>query len=168
MGESDTRTLRVLFVCLGNICRSPTAEGVMRHLVERHGVQEQIEIDSAGTGGWHVGEPADPRARAAAHSRGIVLDGVARQVTPEDFDRFDLIVAMDSSNVSSLERIAPDEPAREKIHLLREYDPGSAGARDLDVPDPYYDGARGFETVLDQVEAACEGLLAHVRASEPA
>jgi len=165
---------RILFVCLGNICRSPTAEGVMRRLVERQGLQDQIEIDSAGTGGWHVGEHADPRARAAARSRGITLDSVARQVTPGDFERFDLIVAMDSSNMSNLERIAPDEQEREKIHLLREWDPdhglrarGPANARDLDVPDPYYDGARGFETVLDQVEAACEGLLAHVCSSEP-
>jgi protein-tyrosine phosphatase len=166
---------RILFVCLGNICRSPTAEGVMRSLVERQDLQHEIELDSAGTGGWHIGEPADPRARAAARSRGITLVSVARQVIPEDFWHFDLIVAMDSSNVSNLERIAPDEQARKKIHLLREFDPDHAlrarcpaNARDLDVPDPYYDGALDFETVLDQVEAACEGLLAHVRSSEPA
>jgi protein-tyrosine phosphatase len=89
-------------------------------------------------------------------------------VTPEDFELFDLIVAMDRSNMRDLERIVPDEQAREKIHLLREFDSAGAGARDLDVPDPYYDGARGFETVLDQVEAACEGLLAHVRQGERA
>lgn len=140
----------------------------MRGLVERAGLADEIELDSAGTGGWHVGEAPDPRARAAARSRGVVLESAARQVTVQDFERFDLIVAMDRSNVSNLVRIAPDEQAREKIHLLREFDPASAGARDLDVPDPYYEGANGFEIVLDQVEAACEGLLARVRESEPA
>jgi protein-tyrosine phosphatase len=160
--------VRILFVCLGNICRSPTAEGVMRRLVERAGAREEIEIDSAGTGGWHVGEAPDPRARAAARARGIALDCVARQVQSEDFERFDLIVAMDRSNVAGLRRIAPGEEAREKIRLLREFDPASAGESDLDVPDPYYEGARGFEIVLDMVEAACKGLLAHARASQRA
>lgn len=160
--------MKILFVCLGNICRSPTAEGVMVGLVKRAGLEDEIELDSAGTGGWHVGEAPDPRARAAARSRGVALESVARQVTPEDFERFDLIVAMDGSNASDLERIAPDERSREKIHLLREFDPASAGERDLDVPDPYYEGANGFEIVLDQVETACEGLLARVRAPEPA
>lgn len=160
--------MKILFVCLGNICRSPTAEGVMVGMVKRAGLADEIELDSAGTGGWHVGESPDPRARAAARSRGIVLESLARQVTPEDFKRFDLIVAMDRSNASNLERIAPDEQSREKIHLLREFDPASSGERDLDVPDPYYGGANGFEIVLDQVEAACEGLLARVRAPEPA
>jgi protein-tyrosine phosphatase len=158
---------RILFVCLGNICRSPSAEGVMRRLVERAGLRGEIELDSAGTGGWHVGEPPDPRARAAARARGIVLDGAARQVTPEDFERFDLIVAMDRSNVDNLEQIAPNGPACEKIRLLRKFDPDSAGRSDLDVPDPYYEGAQGFEVVLDLVEAACEGLLAHIQAPEP-
>lgn len=140
----------------------------MRALVQRAGLADEIELDSAGTGGWHIGETPDPRAQAAARSRGIVLESAARQVTHDDFERFDLIVAMDRSNVSNLVRIAPDEQAREKIHLLREFDPASAGERDLDVPDPYYEGAGGFEIVLDQVEAACQGLLARVRASEPA
>jgi low molecular weight protein-tyrosine phosphatase len=163
-GRAPTRT-RILFVCLGNICRSPTAEAAMRAAVERAGLREEIELDSAGTGGWHVGEPADPRARAAAQARGIALDGVARQVEAQDFERFDLIVAMDRSNVAALERIAPNRSAREKIRMLREFDPDSARLRDLDVPDPYYEGARGFEVVLDQVQAACAGLLSHVRAS---
>lgn len=140
----------------------------MRRLVERAGLQDEIELDSAGTGGWHVGEAPDPRARAAARSRGIVLDCVARQVLPEDFERFDLIVAMDRSNVANLRRIAPDAEGREKVRLLREFDPASAGDGDLDVPDPYYEGARGFEIVLDMVEAACEGLLAHARAAQRA
>lgn len=149
----------------------------MCQLVQRAGLQDEIELDSAGTGGWHVGEPADPRARAAARSRGIALNGVARQVTAEDFERFDLIVAMDRSNAADLRRIAPDADARAKIRLLREFDSDHAlparaasaaeGDLDLDVPDPYYEGARGFEIVLDMVEAACEGLLAVARAGAP-
>lgn len=167
--------MRILFVCLGNICRSPTAEGVMRALVQRAGLEGEIELDSAGTGGWHVGEAPDPRARAAARSRGIAVEGAARQVHAEDFDRFDLIVAMDGSNAANLRRIAPDERAREKIRLLREFDPeldrraGSPIAQQgLDVPDPYYDGARGFEVVLDRIEASCAGLLMHVREGQRA
>lgn len=151
----------------------------MRRLVVRAGAEEEIELDSAGTGGWHVGEAPDPRARAAARSRGIALEGAARQVEPEDFERFDLIVAMDRSNLANLRRLAPDAQARAKIRLLREFDPALRGARaagdvevgvlgDLDVPDPYYEGAQGFEIVLDLVEAACEGLLAHARASQRA
>ncbi|MGP8240617.1 MAG: low molecular weight protein-tyrosine-phosphatase [Solirubrobacteraceae bacterium] len=161
--------MRVLFVCLGNICRSPTAEGVMRRLVAEAGVQESVELDSAGTGGWHVGEPPDPRACEAARRRGIVLEGSARQVRAEDFDRFDLIVAMDRANERALCALALDESARAKVRMLREFDPASAGEVDLDVPDPYYEGADGFDVVLDQVQAACAELLEHVReASERA
>lgn len=158
-----TARLRVLFVCLGNICRSPTAEGVMRKLVAECGFQGEIELDSAGTGGWHVGDPPDARAAAAARRRGIELDGRARQVEREDFERFDLILAMDGSNLHVLRQIAPDEPSREKVRLLREFDPASADAEDLDVPDPYYGGPHGFDHVLDLVEAACRGVLEHVR-----
>jgi protein-tyrosine phosphatase len=160
--------VHVLFVCLGNICRSPTAEGVMRRLVAEAGLEEQIPIDSAGTGAWHVGEPPDGRATEAALRRGIALESVARRVRPEDFERFDLILAMDTSNLHTLRQMAPDGPSREKVRLLREFDPASTGLEDLDVPDPYYDSERGFELVLDQVQAACEGLLDYVRASEPA
>jgi protein-tyrosine phosphatase len=157
--------MQILFVCLGNICRSPTAEGVMRALVAEAGLQEQIELDSAGTGAWHVGESPDARATEAARARGIVLEGAARQVRVEDFERFDLILAMDGSNLHALRQMAPDHEAREKVRLLREFDPASAGLHDLDVPDPYYDSQRGFEIVLDQVQAACAGLLEHVRSS---
>jgi protein-tyrosine phosphatase len=158
--------VRILFVCLGNICRSPTAEGVMRQLVADAGMQQSIELDSAGTGGWHVGEPPDPRAREAALRRGISLEGAARQVHADDFERFDLILAMDRSNERELRRLAPDEPARAKVRLLREFDPASTGVEDLDVPDPYYDSRRGFEIVLDQVQAACTGLLEQARAAD--
>jgi protein-tyrosine phosphatase len=166
--------VRVLFVCLGNICRSPTAEGVMRALVREAGLQARVELDSAGTGGWHVGSPPDSRAAAAAGARGIELGGRARSVTSADFERFDLVVAMDRSNASELRRLARDEEQRAKVRLLREFDPASAregararerasGARaDLDVPDPYYGAAGGFEEVLDLVQAACAGLLARI------
>jgi protein-tyrosine phosphatase len=155
--------VRILFVCMGNICRSPTAEGVMRALLREEGLETTVELDSAGTGGWHAGEPPDARATEAARRRGVVLEGAARQVAPADFDDFDLLVAMDRENLRELLAIAPSEEGAEKVRLLREFDPASAGAPDLDVPDPYYGGAQGFETVLDQVEAACRGLLDTLR-----
>jgi protein-tyrosine phosphatase len=158
--------LRLLFVCLGNICRSPTAEGTMRSLVREAGLEEQIELDSAGTGSWHVGSAPDERATAAAAGRGIVLEGAARRVRTEDFDDYDLILAMDSSNVGDLRQLAPDERRRAKVRLLREFDPASDGSDDLDVPDPYYGEGDGFERVLDDVQAACAGLLAQIRAGE--
>jgi protein-tyrosine phosphatase len=153
---------RVLFVCMGNICRSPTAEGVFRRLVRDEGLEDQIEIDSAGTGGWHVGEPPDARATEAARRRGIDLGGAARQFSPGDFDRYDLILAMDEENRRELLRAAPDEDARAKVRLFREFDPASNGG-DLDVPDPYFGGEQGFEHVLDLVDAAARGLLDEIR-----
>jgi protein-tyrosine phosphatase len=159
--------MRILFVCMGNICRSPTAEGVMRRLLEDAGLTDSVEIESAGTGGWHAGEPPDERATLAARRRGVTLEGAARQVGPADFRRFDLLIAMDRTNLGELLTVAPDEEAAERVRLLREFDPASAGAIDLDVPDPYYGGDRGFETVLDMVEAACRGLLEELRAADP-
>jgi protein-tyrosine phosphatase len=156
--------VRVLFVCLGNICRSPTAEGTMRELVREAGLEAQIELDSAGTGSWHVGSAPDERATAAAALRGVVLDGAARRVRTEDFDFYDLILAMDSANLRDLQGLAPDGDRRAKVRLLREFDPASAGSDDLDVPDPYYGEGDGFERVLDLVQAACAGLLAQIRA----
>ena len=152
---------RLLFVCMGNICRSPTAEGVMRHLLREQGLEDEIQIDSAGTGAWHVGNPPDRRATAAARQRGIVLDGAARQVRTGDFEDFDLLLAADRENLADLRAIAPDAEARAKVRLLRSFDPAADG--DLDVPDPYYGGADGFEDVLDLVEAACRGLLDALR-----
>ncbi|MBB4662957.1 low molecular weight protein-tyrosine-phosphatase [Conexibacter arvalis] len=159
---------RILFVCLGNICRSPTAEAVMTRLVADAGLAGEIEIESAGTGAWHVGNPPDARATAAAAGRGFEMRSVARQVTEADFDRFDLLIAMDRDNLRNLRRLAPDAEAAGKARLLREFDPASAGAPDLDVPDPYYGGAEGFDHVLDLVEAACAGLLADLRGAAPA
>jgi len=156
--------IRLLFVCMGNICRSPTAEGVMRGLLSEEGLEDVVEVDSAGTGDWHVGDPPDRRATAAARARGIVLDGAARQVARRDFADFDLILAADRRNLRDLRAVLPAD-ARAKVHLLREFDPASAGAPDLDVPDPYYGGGDGFEHVLDLVEAACRGLLDDLRAA---
>ena len=160
-GEPEDR-VRLLFVCLGNICRSPTAEGVMRALVAEQGLEEQIEIDSAGTGSWHVGGAPDRRATDAARARGLVLEGAARQVTPADLEHFDLLLAMDADNARELRALAEDERQRAKVRLLREFDPAST--HDLDVPDPYYGGTGGFDEVLDLVQAACEGLLQEIRA----
>jgi len=150
--------MRLLFVCLGNICRSPTAEGVMRHLLTVEGLAEAVEIESAGTGDWHVGHAPDQRSAGAAAGRGIELTGQARQVEPADFETFDLILAMDRSNHDDLLVLAPDD-AHERVRLLREYDPDAVAAGELEVPDPYYGGADGFEDVLDLVTRACEGLL---------
>ena len=153
--------MKLLFVCMGNICRSPTAEGVMRSLLREEGLEDEIEIDSAGTGGWHAGDPPDARATETAARRGIVLEGAARQVRAEDFEHYDLLLAADRENRRDLLDVAPDDGARAKVRLLREFDPESAG--DLDVPDPYYGGPEGFEDVLDLVDAACRGLLDEVR-----
>ena len=154
------RTLRICFVCMGNICRSPTAEGVMRHLVAERGLSSRFVIESAGTGHWHVGEQADPRSRAAAQGRGYRLDRRAQQFTAASFARFDYVLAADADNFRHLDRIAPDDASRAKLHLLRDFDPASA--KGSEVPDPYYGGATGFDHVLDICEAACRGLLAEL------
>jgi protein-tyrosine phosphatase len=155
---------RMLFVCLGNICRSPTAEGVMRSLVDDAGLEDSIEIESAGTGAWHVGSAPDERAAAAAHDRGVVLEGSARKVRPADLDDFDLLLAMDSTNLGDLRALAHGDQQLAKVRLLREFDPASAGSEDLDVPDPYYGSGDGFAEVFELVRAACEGLLAQIQA----
>ena len=152
----------VLMVCMGNICRSPTAEGVFRHLVHEAGLQEQVRIDSAGTLDYHVGSPPDERSRRHAQKRGYDLSSLrARQVHRLDFERFDLILAMDWQNLEELEQLCPPEH-RHKLSRLMEFAP--AGLGDV-VADPYYGGKDGFEAVLDHVEQACQGLLNHVRAA---
>jgi protein-tyrosine phosphatase len=149
-------TIRILFVCMGNICRSPTAEGVFRKLVQERAPDLRVEIDSAGTHGYHVGDPPDRRAIAAAARRGVDLGGLrARTVEDADFEAFDLLVAMDQLNREVLLDRSPEE-YRERIRLMLEFAPST----DLeDVPDPYYGGAVGFERVLDLVEEASKGLL---------
>lgn len=152
-------TQGILFVCLGNICRSPTAEGVFRALLEREAPELQLDIDSAGTGAWHVGHPPDQRAQAAARARGYDISRIrARQVTRADFERFDLILAMDRDNLASLHGLCPPLQ-RNKLRRFLEF----AETDVLDVPDPYYGGHDGFERVLDLIEDASRGLLRHLQ-----
>ena len=155
----DKAKTSVLFVCMGNICRSPTAEGVFRHIVRQSGVAGQLEIDSAGTHAYHVGEQPDRRSQAAASRRGYKLGDIrARRVSTADFERFDLILAMDKLNLVTLRDMA-DESDHDKIRLFLEY----ASGPENEVPDPYYGGATGFEHVLDLVEEASKELLASLR-----
>jgi len=159
---------RLLFVCLGNICRSPTAEGVMRSLVAEAGLDGAVVVDSAGTAGWHVGDPPDRRAQAEARARGLDLSGLrGRQVAGHDFERFDLLLAMDNDNHLDLVALAPDADARAKVRLLREFDPAAVAAGDLEVPDPYYGGPEGFARVYDAIESACRGLLEQLEGAGP-
>jgi protein-tyrosine phosphatase len=153
---------RVLFVCLGNICRSPVAENVFRHLVEEAGLEDRFEVDSAGTGSWHVGEPPDRRSAAVAVARGFELRGRARQVTPDDLETFDYVLAMDRENLRDLEHLARSGKATARIELLRAYDPTPDAE---DVPDPYYGGPAGFENVFDIVSRSCRNLLASIIAT---
>lgn len=153
--------MRVLFVCLGNICRSPTAEAVFRAKVVERGLLGEVEVDSAGTGGWHAGNAPDRRAVAEGERRGMSMSGRARQVSASDLRDFDLIIAMDESNRRDLLALATDDAVRERIQLLRDWDPEAAG-HDRAVPDPYYGGEREFAEMFDIVERACEGLIADV------
>lgn len=151
----------ILFVCMGNICRSPTAEGVFRHFVCEAGLADQIEVDSAGTHAYHTNEPADRRASAAAERRGYSLAEIrARRVQDEDFERFDYVVAMDRGNLAMLTQQS-DAEHHHKIRLFLEFSSG----REDEVPDPYYGGAAGFERVLDLVEEASRGLLETLQTS---
>ena len=151
--------VNVLFVCLGNICRSPTAEGVFRHMVAQAGLADRIAVDSAGTAGYHVGEPPDRRAQAAACGRGIDLSGLrGRQATADDFRRFHYVLAMDRDNHRDLRRICP-KGADDRLHLFLEFAPHPTLK---DVPDPFYGDVDGFERVLDLIERASRGLLDHI------
>ena len=152
-----TEVTRICFVCLGNVIRSPLAEGMFRHLAEQAGVDHKYELDSAGTGSWHVGERPDSRMRRVAASHGLKYDGRSRQIQKHDLEKSDLIIAMDLENKSVLERMArtPEEKAR--IHLLREFDP--YGGETAAVPDPYYGGIDGFEETYRIIERSCKALL---------
>jgi protein-tyrosine phosphatase len=151
--------MRVLFVCLGNICRSPTAEGVLRHKLAVVGLQDLVTVDSAGTSDWHVGKPVDVRTRQAAQRRGYDLSALrGRQVLAADFQRFELILAMDQSNLQHLHSLQPSAGIAQLDLFLRRY-----GLPISEVPDPYYSGEEGFEQVLDLLEQACDGLVAELK-----
>lgn len=164
---------RILMVCMGNICRSPTAEAVLRHKLQQAGLHERVHVDSAGTHAYHVGAPPDERAQKHARLRGYDLSHQrARKVDPSDFEAFDLVLAMDWDNLALLEENCPTDPqVRRKLRRLTEFVPsGSPHEGAQVVPDPYYGGPAGFDAVLDLVEAACDGLLDHIQrqlAAEP-
>ena len=153
---------RLLFVCLGNICRSPAAEGVFLHLLEQRGLQDQFVVDSAGTGGWHVGRPADRRMRAAAERRGIALPSRARQIAPADLQRFDRILTMDQDNLQAVQALARQLGRREGLARIEPMTSHCQRFQAQEGPDPYYGGEEGFEQVLDLLEDACSGLLARL------
>ena len=151
--------VKVLFVCMGNICRSPTAEGVFRQLIEEQGLADHITIDSAGTCAFHVGEMPDPRARESALRRGVDLSDIrARAFSKEDFSDFDIVLAMDQRNLNSMKDMMPDNCPSE-VRLFLEF----SSRQEAEVPDPYYGGPQGFEFVLDLIEDASNGLLEHIR-----
>lgn len=153
---TEEKPFKVLFVCLGNICRSPTAEGLMQHLVNEAGLQNYFEIDSAGTSAWHAGEPANSKTRSVAASHGVRIRSRARQIDPRDLDDFDLLVAMDDENYQNLMALASTGVQRARICRMRDFDPNP---EDGQVPDPYFGGLHGFENVYQIVKRSCEHLL---------
>lgn len=158
----SAQSLSVLFVCLGNICRSPSAHGVFRARVADAGLADRVFVDSAGTGNWHAGRPPDTRARVAAAARGVMIEDLrARQVTADDLQRFDYVIAMDAENLQELKRMehASRQP-RAEVRLFGDYSVDHPGQS---IPDPYYGGDDGFERVLDRIENASDGLIAEIR-----
>ena len=164
METPEKEHTKVLFVCLGNICRSPAAEGVFEDILKENGAESRYVVDSAGTGRYHIGQLPDERMRIHARRRGLELTHRCRQVTPEDFNDFDLIIGMDASNLTNLRRIAPSVEAARKIHGMAEF--FSGGARYDHVPDPYYEGSEGFELVLDLLQDGCQNLFNRLESGE--
>ena len=154
-------TVEVCFVCLGNICRSPLAQGVFETLVKQEGLQDRIIISSAGVGNWHVGNPPDPRMQQTAQDHGIQLNSRACQFQGSDFKKMDLVLAMDHSNLSALQQMRPAPELEDKLFLFRSFDPHHNN--DLDVPDPYYGDGKGFETVYQIVDRTCPKVLDHLK-----
>lgn len=153
-------SVSVLFVCMGNICRSPSAEAIFRAKLEAAGMDGRVRCDSAGTIGYHTGARADPRMRRAAAARGYSLESIARQVRPDDLDRFDHIIAMDHDNLADLQRLGAGRDGKARLSLMCHF---AQNHSEEEVPDPYYGGSQGFEKVLDLLEDACDGLLQTIR-----
>ena len=152
----------VLFVCLGNICRSPIGERVLAHRLEQEGLSDRVRVDSAGTGAWHQGEPPDPRSAEVAMRHGITLGGRARSVSVQDFHEFDYILAMDRSNLQDLRHLESESDGSAVLTLFREFDPRQDG--DLDVPDPYYGGPDGFDLMFEMIDRTCAAFVQHLLA----
>lgn len=150
----------VLYVCLGNICRSPLGEGVLAHRLEEEDLSSRVRVDSAGTGAWHLGEPPDPRSTGVALRHGIALRGLARRVSVEDFHEFDYIFAMDRANLQDLRHLESQVEEGARLNLFREFDPDKDG--DLDVPDPYYGGPDGFDVMFDMIDRTCAAFVEHL------
>jgi protein-tyrosine phosphatase len=157
---TSTKPYAITFVCLGNICRSPLAEGIFKKLVREAGREDEFHIESAGLGGWHVGETPDHRSQIVARQHEISLDSTAQQFRPRDLERFDLILALDEDICHGLLRMASNDPSRHKIHLLRETDPQARG--NLEVPDPYYGDLSDFESAYQMIERSCRGWLERI------
>jgi protein-tyrosine phosphatase len=155
---------KILFVCLGNICRSPAAEGVMNHLVAKANLSHSISCDSAGTSSYHIGSAPDRRMTAAAKARGIILQGQARQLQKSDLENFDLILAMDRENYQDIMHLAPEPQYRDKVRLMCDF---ATHHQEKEVPDPYYGGEQGFNLVIDLLLDSCQGLLKHLAESSP-
>lgn len=151
--------MRIMFVCTGNICRSPAAHAVCESMIKRAGLSDRIEVASSGTGHWHVGQQADSRMRAAAAEAGYPIDHAAQRITKADLREYDLILAMDHDNYDDILSMTCDPGLRSRVRFFREYDPESLGKKDLDVPDPYYGGPEGFRRVVAMVERTCESLI---------
>ena len=164
MSKMEGKPVRILFVCLGNICRSPAAEGVFLDILREQGATDRYVVDSAGTGNYHIGDLPDSRMRVHARQRGLNLTHRCRQVDTEDFENFDLIIGMDASNLANLRRMAPSVEAARKIHGMAEF--FTPGARYDHVPDPYYEGAEGFELVLDLLADGCLNLYRRLESGQ--
>jgi protein-tyrosine phosphatase len=155
--------IKVLFVCLGNICRSPLAEAIFKHKLKERGLENQIEADSCGTSNYHIGGNPDPRTIANAKKNGVSIDHCGRQLSVSDIENFDYILAMDSSNFRNIHLVLKDEKHKPKIQMMRDYDPQGKG----DVPDPYYGGEKGFQEVFDILDRTMDGFLDHLASSSP-
>lgn len=162
---SSINSVKICFVCLGNICRSPLAQGAFETLMEKENSQDLVQIESAGTGHWHVGKPPDKRMQATARKNGVALNSLARQFQPEDFDRFDLVIAMDQSNFMNLSALCSPSIAEKKLRLFRSFDPENPSGKSIDVPDPYYGGDEGFDNVFKIVHRTAPKILEFIKAN---